>query len=209
MWGCRATTDAQLNSHFRLRPVSQPRISIVQQQPPLATPEPLLAAPVSPPHRRRNQRSATITSVALLVSCVLLGLTACGERIEDTHPDRWVSQRQAIFKDFTRTLEPIGMMARERKPFDAAEFTKAAQALQSLGHRPWPLFPADSNYPPTKALPQVWAEPAEFEQAQLAFRESLLGLVQAAQVGTLEAARPAVEDVQQKCKTCHDGFRRP
>lgn len=139
----------------------------------------------------------------------LLALTGCSKAPEDTHPQRWVSQRQAIFKDFTRTLEPLGLMARERKPFNATEFTTAAQALHQRSREPWVLFPADSNYPPTKALPAVWARPAEFEQAQKAFVDSVQRLLQSTQAGTLEAARPAVEDVQQRCKDCHDQFRKP
>jgi len=140
---------------------------------------------------------------------VLLGLSACSERAKDTHPQRWVSQRQAVFKDFTRTLEPMGLMARERKPFQAAEFQAAAQALQQLSTKPWPLFPADSNYAPTKAQPAVWVQTADFQRAQQAFQTSVAQLVQAAQTGTLTAARPAVEQVQQRCKACHDQFRQP
>lgn len=139
----------------------------------------------------------------------MVGLAACSERAKDTHPQRWVSQRQAVFKDFTRTLEPMGLMARERKPFQTAEFQAAAQALQQLSTKPWPLFAADSNYAPTKARPSVWAQPAVFQQAQQAFQASVAQLVQAAQAGTLSAARPAVEQVQQRCKACHDQFRQP
>jgi cytochrome c556 len=146
------------------------------------------------------------TALPFLALCLLAG---CSETVEDTHPQRWVSQRQAIFKDFTRTLEPMGLMARERQAFDAAAFTRAAQALQQRSRDPWALFPADSNYAPTKALPAVWARPAEFERAQQAFTESVQRLSQAAQAGSLAAVQPAVDDVQRRCKACHDQFRQP
>jgi cytochrome c556 len=156
----------------------------------------------------QNLRRPFVGTLALLTisTTALLG---CSKAPEDTHPQRWVSQRQAIFKDYTRTLEPLGLMARERKPFNAVEFTTAAQALHQRSREPWALFPADSNYAPTRALPAVWAQPAEFEQAQQAFATSVQRLLQSAQAGTLEAARPAIEDVQAQCKACHDKFRRP
>jgi cytochrome c556 len=139
----------------------------------------------------------------------LAALQGCSNEPKDTHPQRWVSQRQAVFKDFTRTLEPLGLMARERKPFNAVEFSAAAQVLHQRSREPWALFPADSNYPPTKALPAVWAQAADFEGAHKAYTDSVQRLQQAAQVGTLAAARPAIEDVQAQCKACHDKFRKP
>lgn len=145
----------------------------------------------------------------LLALLSLAALTGCSNKVEDTHPQRWVSQRQAIFKDYTRTLEPLGLMARERKPYNAVEFTTAAQALHQRAREPWALFPADSNYAPTKALPAVWSQPADFEKAQKVFADSVQRLLQSAQAGTLEAARPAIEDVQAACKACHDRFRKP
>ncbi len=137
----------------------------------------------------------------------LLALAACSDRVKDTHPQRWVSQRQALFKDFTRTLEPLGLMARERQAFDAAAFRAGAQRLQVLATQPWPLFTADSNYPPTLAQPRVWQQPDDFLKAQQDYLASVDQLVQAAQQGSLAAAKPAVEQVQQRCKACHDQFR--
>ena len=136
-----------------------------------------------------------------------MALTGCEGRVKDTHPQQWVSKRQAVFKDFTRTLEPMGMMAREKKPFDAPAFKAAALRLQELSTQPWPLFTPDSNYAPTVAKPQVWEQPQAFKEAQDAFVASVAKLQLAGQAGTLAAARPAVEDVQQRCKACHDQFR--
>ncbi len=144
-------------------------------------------------------------AAALLLA--LLGLAACSDRVADTHPQQWVSKRQAVFKDFTRTLEPLGLMARERQAFDAAAFRAGAQRLQALSTQPWALFTADSNYPPTLARPEVWTQAEAFRRAQDDYRASVAALVQAAEAGTLVAARPAVEAVQQRCKACHEQFR--
>ncbi len=143
---------------------------------------------------------------ALMVPVLLL--SACGETaVPDTHPQRWVSQRQALFKDFTRTLEPMGLTARDRRPYNPSEFVGSALALQQLSQRPWALFPADSQYPPTRAKPAVWTDRAAFESAQQNYLKAVDALVLAAQTATLDAVRPAVVQVQDSCKACHDQFR--
>ena len=56
-------------------------------------------------------------------------LVGCSAEPADTHPDQPVSKRREIFKSFTRNFEPIGQVARDRKPYQAAEFLAQAQAL--------------------------------------------------------------------------------
>jgi cytochrome c556 len=153
-------------------------------------------------------KGAGLPVTALLLAGTAL-LSACSQRVQDTHPQQWVSQRQAVFKDFTRTLEPMGLMARERQPFDPEAFSAAAQRLQTLSSLPWPFFTPDSNYAPTRARDRVWEQPEAFAQAQAHFRDRVEQLVQASQSGTLDAVRPAVEQVQNSCKACHDRFRQP
>jgi cytochrome c556 len=147
----------------------------------------------------------------MVAACVVLGaiwgLAACSDAAKDTHPQQLVSKRQAIFKDFTRTLEPMGQVARDRKAFNPREFHTSALELQRLSTLPWPYFTADGNYPPTRAKPEVWQKPAEFKQAQENYQASVAKLVNVAQAGELEAIRPVVDEVQKSCKACHDVFR--
>lgn len=145
-------------------------------------------------------------AVAALLAATLLA-TACGDSVKDTHPQQLLTQRKAVFKQFTGALEPLGLMARERKPWDAVAFKAGALELQRLSSLPWPYFTADGNYPPTRAKPAVWAQPAEFKQAQDNYVAALAGLRTAAERGGAEAGRPAVEAVEKACKACHDSFR--
>lgn len=147
------------------------------------------------------------TAVLVAAATAMMALAGCSEGVKDTHPQQWVSQRKAVFKNFTSALEPMGLMARERQAFDARAFQASALRLQELSTQPWPLFTTDSNYAPTRAKPLVWEQPEAFKQAQDDFLASVAQLVQAAQGGTLATARPAVEQVQQRCKACHDKFR--
>lgn len=145
------------------------------------------------------------TLLLALTSTLILG--ACSSEIKDTHPDQLVTQRKAIFKQFTKTLEPMGMVARGRKDYNPREFNISALELQKLSTQPWPFFTADSNYPPTMAKPAVWEKPADFKLAQDQFQVSVAALVQASQGSELDTIKAAVDGVQKSCKGCHEQFR--
>jgi cytochrome c556 len=146
------------------------------------------------------------TSLFLLIGITAL-LGACGDRVKDTHPQQLVSKRQAIFKKFTSTLEPLGLVARDRKDYVKAEFVASAQALQELSSQPWVYFSADGNYPPTRAKPEAWLKPAEFKQAQESYLANVDQLVKVSGSGDMPAIRASVDAVQKSCKSCHEQFR--
>ena len=136
-----------------------------------------------------------------------LGLAACFEPIKDTHPDQVLTKRRALFKQFTRTLEPIGLVASGRKEYRPEEFLGLVQDLDKLSGKPWAYFPADGNYSPTRAKPVVWSQPAAFKTAQDNYQASVKALLQAAQAGKLEPVEQAVDGVVNSCKACHKDFR--
>ena len=160
---------------------------------------------MSDPMTEKNVRMR-LSSYAFLALAATLVLTACSDA-KDTHPDQLVTKRNAIFKQFTRTLEPMGLVARERKDYNPREFMASALELEKISSQPWAYFTPDGNYPPTHAKAEVWQNPAEFKQAQEKFRATVNQLVKAAQGGNLEVIRPAVNEVQKSCKACHTQFR--
>lgn len=145
----------------------------------------------------------------LLLSGLVAGVTlgGCSGEAKDTHPDQPVTKRRAIFKQFTRTLEPIGLVARGRKDYNPREVNVSALELQKLAQQPWALFTADSNYPPTRAKAEVWQKAADFKQAQEQYLATVTQLVKAAESGDLERIKPAVNEVEKSCKSCHNQFR--
>jgi cytochrome c556 len=146
-----------------------------------------------------------IALITLVAATALLG--ACSDRVKDTHPQQLVSKRQAIFKKFTKTLEPLGLVARDRQDYVKADFMASALALQELSSQPWVFFTADGNYPPTRAKPEVWSQAGEFKKAQDEYLVSVDKLVQLAGSADLPTLRASVEAVQKSCKSCHDQFR--
>ena len=145
----------------------------------------------------------------LLISAIVaaLTLTACSKDPQDTHPNQPVTKRKAIFKQMLRTLEPMGMVVREREDYDRQAFLTGAQELKQLATEPWVHFTPDSNYPPTRAKAEVWQKPADFTQAQQKLKESTEQLLKAAESGNMALIRPALNSVEESCKSCHQQFR--
>lgn len=134
-------------------------------------------------------------------------LTACSSEPQDTHPNQPVTKRKAVFKQMMRTLEPMGMVVRAREDYNRETFLASAQELRQLATEPWMHFTTDSNYPPTRAKPEVWQNPAEFSQAQKKLEESTEQLLKAAESGNMALIRPALNSVEESCKSCHQQFR--
>jgi cytochrome c556 len=153
----------------------------------------------------RSPEMRYFTTATCLLLC--LGLSACFEPIKDTHPDQVLTKRRALFKQYTRALEPIGLMAGGRKEFKQDEFLAMVQDLDKLSTKPWAYFPADGNYPPTHAKPAVWSQPEAFRLAQEKYQASVHALLLAAQAGKLEPVQRAVDGVTASCKACHKDFR--
>jgi cytochrome c556 len=147
-----------------------------------------------------------ITSILSICAATCL-LLACGDAGKDTHPDKLVTKRQAIFKKFTKTLEPMGLVARDRSDYIKAEFMANAQALQDLSKQPWAYFSADGNYQPSRAKPEVWTQADDFKTAQTNYLSAVDQLVSVSGSADMPAIKNAVDSVQKGCKTCHDQFR--
>ncbi len=141
---------------------------------------------------------------------LLLALTlcACSDEPADNRPGQPVAKRRAIFKEFTRTLEPMGLVARERAPYKRQEFLASAQSLQALVSQPWSYFTPGTDYAPSHAKAAVWDKPAEFTAAREQFERKVTELTRLAQGGDLDLIRAAVNEVQRSCKSCHNDFRR-
>ena len=79
--------------------------------------------------------------------------------------------------------------------------------LAKLSHGPWSHFGADTNYPPTKATPEVWKQPDEFEKNRKAFIAATDALLVAAQSKDKAQVEKTYEAVHEACKTCHKQFK--
>jgi cytochrome c556 len=61
----------------------------------------------------------------------------------------------------------------------------------------------------TRALPEIWSKPADFEAAQKMFSERAPKLLAAVKAKDIDAVKGAFKEVGGSCKNCHDTFRSP
>ena len=147
--------------------------------------------------------------LSLLASLLLLSalFAACSGEVEDTRPGQPVKTRQMAFKDIIRSFEPMGVMLRTHA-YDADKFLKLANELVAKRDVPWAHFAADTNYPPTKATPEVWAQPEEFERKRLAFIAATDALLAAAQSKDGKQVEAPYQVLYETCQDCHKTFKK-
>ncbi len=132
-------------------------------------------------------------------------LAGCGE-VEDTRPGQPVKTRQTAFKEIVKAFEPMGVMLRENR-YDADKFAMHAERLMARRDAPWSHFGPDTNYPPTKATPELWQQPEQFEKEKQAFLAATDTLLTAAQRKDKAQSEAAYDKVHQACKSCHKQFK--
>ena len=91
--------------------------------------------------------------------------------------------------------------------YDPDKFVTMTTTLMSKRDAPWSHFGPDTNYPPTKATPEVWSKPAEFEQEKQAFIAATDKLQAAVQSKDKAQVVTAYEAVHDSCKSCHKQFK--
>lgn len=149
-------------------------------------------------------RKSLKTGSLLLLTAGLL--TACSGEVQDTRPGQPVKTRQTAFKEILRSFEPMGVMLREDR-YNADKFLVLAKEVVSKREAPWSHFAADTNYPPTKATPEVWAQPEKFEEKRQAFFKASDALLVAAENKDKKQAFSAHKAMYETCQDCHKTFK--
>ncbi|MBS4096530.1 MAG: cytochrome c [Sulfuricella sp.] len=144
--------------------------------------------------------------LVFLVVCAVLPLGGCTEA--DNHPGQPVQHRVAAFKKMLQSMEQMGMVVRERQEFKAADFLEHAHELKALAQEPWQYFTPNSNYPPTRAKPDLWQHQTNFAEFRNDLDESLAKLIAAAETGKMDMIAPAYTSVEDSCEACHQRFRK-
>ncbi len=102
----------------------------------------------------------------------------------------------------------LGAMANDKAPFDAKAAADSAAIVETLSKLPWAAFgPGTDIGGNTKALPEIWKDPAKFKEASEKMIAAVAKLNAAAKVGSLESLKGAFGAAGGTCKNCHDSFR--
>jgi cytochrome c556 len=94
---------------------------------------------------------------------------------------------------------------------DWATLQKAADVVQKASKDQIQWFPKGSGPEAgkTRALPEIWSKPADFEAAMKMFEDRAPALAAAVKAKDVAAVNDAFKSLGGACKNCHDNFRGP
>lgn len=142
-------------------------------------------------------RSALVA--ALLVPVVHAATPVEAQKARHEHYEKLGKAFKAV-RDQTSTDSPDFAVLQEN-----AEIVNEA----SVNQQQW--FPKGTGPEAgkTRALPEIWSKPADFEAAQKMFSDRAPKLLAAAKAKDVDAVKAAFKDLGGSCKNCHDTFRAP
>lgn len=92
----------------------------------------------------------------------------------------------------------------------AALETAAAQVVEaSVDQQQWFAKGTGPEAGKTRALPEIWTKPADFEAAMKMFSDRAPKLLAAVKARDAAGVQAAFREVGGSCKNCHDNFRAP
>ncbi|WP_404378380.1 c-type cytochrome [Caenispirillum salinarum] len=121
-----------------------------------------------------------------------------------------VEERQAAMKDMKDAMKVLVPMVKGEAPFNAAHAAEAAAVIHGVSTRIPDFYPPESTYYERgHALPAVWEEPQAFRDSAAGALEAAAALREAVDgAGEADAIAPAVKEVAETCRTCHDDFKK-
>jgi len=136
-----------------------------------------------------------------------LGSGYAQDAFAQVKPEVMVEQRQAAMRLQAKYLFPLVPMAQGKIPWDAAIVTRNAGYLDVLIRLAWDGFDPGTQGVKSRALPEIYSDPAKFKAAQETVFADMTKFVTAAKSGNEAAAKTAIGDVAKACSGCHDTFR--
>lgn len=123
-------------------------------------------------------------------------------------PDRAIGYRQDVFGLIGWNFGALGDMVREKRAWDAAEFTRRAARVAQLSQMTDEGFPPGSDKgATTDAKAEIWTNRADFDAKMDDFRREAAALATAAQGGDQAAIKAQFAKTGGTCKACHDEYK--
>jgi cytochrome c556 len=122
-------------------------------------------------------------------------------------PEILVKQRQSAMTLIGKYFGPLGGMAQGKVPYNAQVVQRNAGYLNVLDEMPWDGFDASTKNEKSRALPEIWNNPAKFKEASEQLRSEMAKLDQVAKSGDENAVKAQIGAVGKACGNCHDNFR--
>jgi cytochrome c556 len=137
-----------------------------------------------------------------------LGLGYTLNALAQAKPEVLVEQRHSAMTLQGKYLYSIIPMATGKIPYDANIVARNVGYLAVLIQMPWDGFdPRTSEVKDTRALPEIYKDPAAFKAKQEAVSAEVVKLQAAVKSGNEANIKTAITDTNKACNNCHDTFR--
>jgi cytochrome c556 len=147
------------------------------------------------------------SNVFMASLALAIGAGCAFNAMAQVKPEVLVDQRVAAMRLQGKYFGPLVPMAQGRVPYDAAIVARNAGYLDVLTNMAWDGFDPSTKDVKSRALPEVYSDPAKFKAAQDTLHAEVNKLVTAVKAGNEANTKTAIMDLGKACNTCHDSFR--
>ena len=127
--------------------------------------------------------------------------------IAQVKPETLVDQRLAAMRLQGKYLYPLIPMAQGRIPYDANIVARNAGYLDVLIRMAWDGFDPSTKDVKSRALPEIYADPAKFKAAQETMFAEMTKFIATVKAGNEANTKTAIVDLNKACNSCHETFR--
>ena len=118
-----------------------------------------------------------------------------------------IKQRKAVMKAVGGTMGGLKAVVQGKAPMSQA--AALGNAMSQFASITGQLFPEGSDFGDTRAKEEIWAKPAEFKAAVMAFEKAAANIAKVAASGDAGAMKGAFGGLGKSCGGCHKPFRKP
>ena len=155
-----------------------------------------------------------LSSKSTIIGTMTLGLVIAASTIayagshssKDAQKDA-AEYRQSTFNMVGQHFGVLAAMAKGKVEFDAATFTKNAEAVEMLSRLTPNGFMVEGATKKSRAKDAIWEDKADFDAKVAEFQTASAALVEAAKSGDADKAKAAFGGVGKTCKGCHQPYR--
>ncbi|MCA1790817.1 MAG: cytochrome c [Thioalkalivibrio sp.] len=141
-------------------------------------------------------------------AAIALGLVASGPvHSFDEGAEVTIDYRQGLMRALGGNMAATAAIVVDGAPFRDNLSTHTRYIADATGDIP-ALFPEDSDFGETDALPSVWEDVEKFAELSRENHEAALALHEAAEQGDDAVIMSRFRSLGESCRSCHEDFRR-
>lgn len=150
----------------------------------------------------------SFTRAMIAVSALVAVSAGALAQAPPTRGEQALKYRKAVYQAIAWNMGPLGAMAQDKAPFDAADFALRADRVAALT----PML-AESYIPETKGIAnsrlkeEMWSNRSDFDGKMKTLVERSARLAQVAKGSDAAASKAAFFDMANACKACHEKYR--